>query len=139
MKHLFYIFLSLIFIPNLIFSQNDKNARIIIDTVNSKGFDIILFENNTWEYINQDSVLAVIKFNDSIKLYNDIYENRLLELDSLTVFSENWDTINIFAFDIFSPACNHSLAELGINTRISPIPFIDGKAVPAQNAFQFKP
>lgn len=82
MKHLFYIFLSLIFIPNLIFSQNDKNARIIIDTVNSKGFDIILFENNTWEYINQDSVLAVIKFNDSIKLYNDIYENRLLELDS---------------------------------------------------------
>jgi len=51
---------------------------------------LILFylKNNTWEYINQDSVLAVIKFNDSIKLYNDIYENRLLELDSLTVFSE---------------------------------------------------
>ena len=98
MRCLFYILFSLLFIPNLIFSQDDKNARIIIDTVNSNGFDIILFENNTWEYINQDSVLAVIKFNDSIKLYNDIYENRLLELDSLTVFSENWDTINIFAF-----------------------------------------
>ena len=97
MKYFLHLLISFSLISNLVFAQNEDNSNII-DTLTCNGFDLVLFENNTWEYINQDSVLAVIKFNDSIKLYNDICENRLLELDSTSIFSENWDTINIFAF-----------------------------------------
>jgi len=69
-----------------------------VDTVHSNEFDIVLFDNNTWEYLNQDSVIALLRLRDSICAYSYILSEKLYTPDSLIVFSEKWDTVNIFAY-----------------------------------------
>lgn len=71
---------------------------VVVDTVNSGRFDIVLFSDRTWQYVNHDSVINIVRAEDSVTMRTYILENKLYKPDSITIFSENWDTVNIFAF-----------------------------------------
>ncbi|MBN2778096.1 MAG: peptidoglycan DD-metalloendopeptidase family protein [Bacteroidales bacterium] len=96
------IFISLTFVLAItsIFAQQevDSTPKVAFDTVQSGRFDIVLFDNNTWEYVNHDSVMALIHLEDSVNVYAYILREKLYTPDSLTIFSEKWDTVNIFAY-----------------------------------------
>lgn len=96
MKH-FLVFIIIISLSLCVFSQNKAELKAI-DTVKSGNFDVVIFENQTWQYINHDSIILLKKFQDSVNFCNYIKSNRLIKADSTTVFSEKWDTINIFAY-----------------------------------------
>ncbi len=100
MKNKVFIIISLLIASYTAVSQeqNDSIVRNVLDTVNGDRFKIILFDNNTWEYVNNDSVMAVIRKEDSIKTREYILTNKLYAPDSLKLFSEKWDTVNIFAY-----------------------------------------
>jgi murein DD-endopeptidase MepM/ murein hydrolase activator NlpD len=82
----------------LLAQENDSIIKNSIDTVSSGRFSIVLFDNNSWEYVNHDSVMALIHIEDSVNIYKYILTEKLYTPDSLTVFSEKWDTVNIFAY-----------------------------------------
>jgi len=69
-----------------------------MDTLQSGRFKVIIFDNNTWAYVNQDSVATLINYEDSINVYSYILAEKMYTPDSATVFSEKWDTVNIFAY-----------------------------------------
>lgn len=96
MKYLIFIsaFLSL----SLFLDAQTKTEPKVIDTVKSGNFDVVLFENQTWKYVNHDSICSLMQYEDSVKLYNYILSHKLIKPDSATVFSEKWDTVNIFAY-----------------------------------------
>jgi LysM repeat protein len=96
-KKTILLFFAALFFTTYTFAQSEV-IYDIIDTVKSGDFQIILYENQTWEYINHDSVVALKMRRDSAALYDFAKTHRLIKLDSLTIFSEKWDTINIFAF-----------------------------------------
>ncbi len=96
MKETLLFFLILLICTNSYSQQSiETNA---LDPTSSGDLINNFDENNILENANQDSVLASIKYRDSINLYNDIYENRLLNLTISDIFSNNWDTLNIFAY-----------------------------------------
>lgn len=96
MKH-FILIVLFTFISYCFYSQTKSDSKAI-DTVKNGNFAVVLFENQTWEYINHDSIIALKKHLDSVNFHNYICTSRLIKHDSLTVFSEKWDTINIFAY-----------------------------------------
>ena len=100
MKTLF-IYLLFVFSYITVLAQETNTETVYknpVDTVHSTEFDIVLFDNNTWEYLNHDSVMALLHLRDSINIYSYILNEKLYTPDSLTVFSEKWDTVNIFAY-----------------------------------------
>jgi len=95
-KKLFPV-LVLLFVTVFVKAQ-EIPIPIVIDTVTSERFDIVLFSDRTWQYVNHDSISAIIRAEDSVKAHAYIIKEKLYVPDSATVFSEQWDTINIFAF-----------------------------------------
>lgn len=90
-KVIIIIFLSL----NVFLFSQTKTPNAI-DTVKSGRFDVILFNDNSWKYVNSDSVKKVIAIEDSIKLYDYIKTHKFLTCADIT-FYENWDTINFLS------------------------------------------
>ena len=88
------IFLIIFTFSNL-YSQNKRNA---LDTVEHKGFKVILYDDYSWKFINQDSVLKILAVQDSVKLYNYIYENKVLSCDEI-LFEKNWDTTIFLSYE----------------------------------------
>ncbi|MCX6280513.1 MAG: M23 family metallopeptidase [Bacteroidetes bacterium] len=72
--------LALVFIPIMSFAQ--RNVDAIVDTVESKNGTVLLFRNNTWEYIDNEPVMMSI------------------EEDSTGIFSNQWINDQIFAYRI---------------------------------------
>ena len=99
-KTLFIIILLISF--QHIFAQEETDEIIVlpnsIDTLQSGRFNVVLFDNNTWQYVNHDSVSTIIRHEDSIRIHDYILSEKLYTPDSAAVFSEKWDTINIFAY-----------------------------------------
>jgi murein DD-endopeptidase MepM/ murein hydrolase activator NlpD len=69
------------------FSQN------IIDTLTLNEFKIVLFDDQSWEYVNNDSVLHIIHYRDSIASKEYILSNKIYVPDSTTLFVKEWDSI----------------------------------------------
>ncbi len=93
-----FLALALTFFTISAQEETDSIIKNAMDTVHSGRFEIVLFDNNTWEYVNHDSVMALIHLEDSVNVYAYILNEKLYTPDSLTVFSEKWDTVNIFAY-----------------------------------------
>ena len=72
--------LALIFIPIMSFSQ--RNVDAIIDTVEAKTGTVVLYKNNTWEYLDNEPVMMSI------------------EEDSTGIFCTQWINDQIFAYKI---------------------------------------
>ncbi len=90
----FLLLLCFLFQPNL----QAQNAAKIVGTSEIDGHKILIFNDYTWKYENHDSVLTVLRKKDSIATYEYIIKEKQLKLDSAIVFSEKWDTVNIFAY-----------------------------------------
>ncbi|HNQ68518.1 MAG TPA: M23 family metallopeptidase [Bacteroidales bacterium] len=92
--------LVFIFFASVVMSLKAQEipVPVVVDTVKSGRFDIVLFSDRTWQYVNHDSIMSIVRTEDSIKSHLFILENKLYKPDSAAVFSENWDTVNIFAF-----------------------------------------
>ena len=97
-KKLLALLLFALAFTTLSAQETDTIVKNSIDTVSSGRFDIVLFDNNSWAYVNHDSVMALIHLEDSVNIYKYILTEKLYTPDSLTVFSEKWDTVNIFAY-----------------------------------------
>jgi len=91
------LFLAVILTSLLLQAQN-SNTLQVVDTVKSGDYDVVLFSNQTWKYVNHDSITKALKIQDSVKLYEFALKNKIYKADSLTVFSEKWDTVNIFGY-----------------------------------------
>jgi murein DD-endopeptidase MepM/ murein hydrolase activator NlpD len=76
-------------------SQTNKEA---IDTLVHRGFKTILYNDYTWKFLNHDSVMKEIAIQDSVKLYNFIYENRMLSCDN-NLFEKDWDTTLFWSYE----------------------------------------
>lgn len=96
MKRLAFILTIILF--SIISNAQNKDLPKVVDTVKSGIYDVVLFNNQTWAYVNHDSITEVIRVQDSIKLYHYALTEKLYKPDSATVFSEMWDTVNIFAY-----------------------------------------
>ncbi len=96
MKKISLLFFVLVYSLTL-FSQENILPKVV-DTVKSGNYYVVLFNNQTWSYVNHDSIIELVKIKDSVKLYQFILTQKLFKPDSLTVFSEKWDTVNIFAY-----------------------------------------
>jgi len=94
-KLIFFLFLI-----NLIYilKAQEIPVPVVVDTVKSGRFDIVLFSDRTWQYVDHDSIMKIVRVEDSVKSRKYILENKLYQPDSTTIFSEQWDTVNIFAF-----------------------------------------
>jgi len=97
-KKILILLLVALSITSISAQETDSIIKNSIDTLSSGRFDIVLFDNNTWEYVNHDSVMALINLEDSVNIYKYILTEKFYTPDSLTVFSEKWDTVNIFAY-----------------------------------------
>lgn len=97
MKKLSFILLFLVFISFSSFSQ-EKIATVIDTIKNYNRFDIVLFDNYTWQYVNHDSIAKIINYEDSIKIYDYILKTKIFKADSLLIFSNNWDTTMILPY-----------------------------------------
>jgi hypothetical protein len=96
MKKVFLV-LVIIALSTLLKAQS-TNPLVVVDTVLSGKYKVILFSDLTWKYVNHDSISALIKSQDSVELYHFALRNRIYIPDSATVFSEKWDTVNIFGY-----------------------------------------
>lgn len=96
MKKVFTLLLFICFLlqPKL----NAQNSTKIIGKSEVNGYVILIFEDYTWKYENHDYVISELKKQDSIATFEYIIREKQLKLDSTIVFSEKWDTINIFAY-----------------------------------------
>ena len=72
--------LALVFFPIMSFAQ--RNVDAIVDTVETKNGTVILYKNNTWEYLDNEPVMMSI------------------EEDSTGIFSNQWINDQIFAYKI---------------------------------------
>lgn len=72
--------LALIFVPIMSFGQ--RNVDAIVDTVETKNGTVVLYKNNTWEYLDNEPVMMSI------------------EEDSTGIFSNQWINDQIFAYKI---------------------------------------
>ena len=96
MKRLYFVIIFAL-IGLSICAQEFKPGRAL-DTIQHGRFNVVLFSDNTWQYVNHDSISSIIDYEDSIKAYSYILKNKLYVPDSMQVFSEKWDTVNIFAY-----------------------------------------
>lgn len=93
-KTIYFIFF--LFSSIILFSQN--KVKKAIDTVNNGRFDIILFDDFSWKYKNNDSVFKLLAKEDSLKLYKFIYENRHLSCNQ-EWFDKDWDTTRMWSYE----------------------------------------
>lgn len=94
----FVIVFVFLFVSIVGFSQNIEVPKVV-DTVKSGDNKIVLFSDRTWQFVvNHDSVMAIVRALDSTETVAYILKNKIYAPDSATVFSEKWDTINIFAY-----------------------------------------
>jgi len=106
-----------------IFSQN------IIDTIPYKEFEIILLDNQTWCYVNNDSVLELIHKRDSIKHYNYILSEKTYLPDSLVLFVDEWDSIpQLYGYGGLNYALVQDTFAIPLDTNDFTLPF-DGKVI----------
>lgn len=84
----------------LCYSQESSDSIIknAIDTIDYNRFQIVLFDDSTWEYVNHDSIMRIIRFEDSVKIYNYIFSTKMYLPDTTELFFNNWDTVNIHAY-----------------------------------------
>jgi len=94
MNRILLILFFLILIYRVSFSQNKE--KIAIKTLNDGRFNIILYEDFSWKYENQDSVLLILQKEDSTRLYNFIMENKFLSCDS-SLFWSNFDSSKVWS------------------------------------------
>jgi murein DD-endopeptidase MepM/ murein hydrolase activator NlpD len=80
MKLLSLCLLSFIVVP--LFSVAQQNQDAIIDTVETSGGTVVLFKNNTWEYVPEEPVMTG------------------REEDSTGLFTNQWINHDIFAYHI---------------------------------------
>lgn len=80
-----------------LFSQNINSPRIIYYAI-INDFPAVIYDDFTWKYENHDSVMIVLRERDSIQTINYILKEKEIILDSVLVFNDKWDTINIFAY-----------------------------------------
>ncbi len=97
MKKTILILFSLIITGHFVKAQ-DIPVPKVVDTVKSGVYNVVLFSDRTWQYVNHDSVSAIVRAEDSAKVYAYILKEKLYTPDSAAVFSEMWDTVNIFAY-----------------------------------------
>jgi hypothetical protein len=84
--------LAVIVIPIMSFGQ--RNVDAIVDTVESKNGTVLLFKNNTWEYIDNEPVMMSI------------------EEDSTGIFSNQWINDQIFAYKMQKDSIKDTLLVL---------------------------
>ncbi len=91
---------TLLFLICFLFQPKLKaqNSSKIIGKSEINGYTVLIFDDYTWKYENHDYVIAELKKQDSLATYEYIIREKQLKLDSTIVFSEKWDTINIFAY-----------------------------------------
>lgn len=97
-----YLFFSILLIYSYTFSKDVINPNNKVDTVKTERFDIVLSDDFSWKYVNHDSVLNILKYEDSVKIYNYIGQTKLYKFDSIKFFSENWDTTQINSYGSMS-------------------------------------
>jgi hypothetical protein len=84
------------------FSTVDIFSTTKSDTIKRERFDIVLFDDFSWEYVNHDSVIKVLKEEDAMRIYNYIVQTKFYEFDSTKIFFENWDNTKINVYGSMS-------------------------------------
>ena len=114
-----FTFLIILVVCNSsVFSQQAK------DTITYGEFEIVLHQNQTWTYVNNDSVLALLKYRDSIKWENYILKNKLYLPDSTTLFVTEWDSIpHLFGYGGLNYALVQDTFAIPLDSSCFTLPF----------------
>lgn len=113
----------------LIITSGNICSQNIIDTISYNEFEIILFDNQSWCYVNNDSVLHLIYTRDSILHYNYILSEKVYLPDSLVLFVDEWDSIpQLYGYGGLNYALVQDTFAIPIDTNDFTIPF-EGKVI----------
>jgi murein DD-endopeptidase MepM/ murein hydrolase activator NlpD len=96
MRRLYFLFLFMLFVISVI--SQDSVKHVVLDTIDYGRFRIVLFENQSWEYVEHEQVMKIISTEDSIRTFEHIYKNKVYVPDTSTLFSENWETMITHAY-----------------------------------------
>ena len=91
-----FLFVALLSLLNNCFSQD--SIRKATDTVQYGNYQLVLFDNYTWEYVNHNQVLSEFRYADSIRIYNHILNNKVYTPDIESLFMSDWDTTNTHSY-----------------------------------------
>lgn len=125
MRSIVLLLFFLLFFQAAVRTQ-ELGSLVVLDTLEVNGKDIIIYDNFTWQYLYTDSLLNIMSLADSLATHNYIVENKLFKEDSLTLFTTDWDSVNIFSWSniskpfkdtiairLLSDSCNFSMPTLG--------------------------
>jgi hypothetical protein len=121
--------LKYVLLPILIISAANTYSQKIIDTIQYNEFEIILFDDQSWCYVNNDSVVKLIYTRDSITNYNYILTVKTYIPDSISLFVTEWDSIpQLYGYGGLNYALVQDTFAIPIDTSDFTIPF-EGKVI----------
>lgn len=122
-------YLKFVFFLFLILGSVNVISQNVIDTIPYEEFEIVFFDDSTWCYVNNDSVVSLINLRDSIESYNYIIQEKLYSEDSLTLFIEEWDTIpRLYGYGGLNYALVQDTFAIPLDTSCFTLPF-DGEVI----------
>ncbi len=101
MKFILFILLLGIAVVSYSHEEQDSISRSVMDTVDYGKYEVILFDNYTWKYVEHERVINEIRIEDSIRIFNYIYANKIYKPDTGSLFTDYWDTLNVHAYGGF--------------------------------------